>query len=255
MQTTFILKRLARLATIAIAAGLLGACAAADRLSNVGSAPRLSAIDNPTSMPGYRPVNMPMPTPEPPVFNANSLWRSGARTFFGDQRARRIGDILTVNVEVADSAIINNKTARSRKNGENMGAGALAGYEGVLVSKLLPNGANASGLIDVSSDANSEGSGSVNRKETIKTNVAAVITQILPNGNLVIEGRQEVRINFEVRELLVAGIVRPEDIAADNTVESSKIAEARIAYGGRGQISDVQQPRYGQQVLDIILPF
>lgn len=250
-----IFRALGRIAVLACGLAL-GACSSTvDRLNAVGQAPALSAIDNPTTIPGYRPVSMPMPAPEPPVYNANSLWRSGARAFFRDQRAARIGDILTVIVQVTDSAVINNKTSRTRDNKEQMGAAALAGFEGVLVDKVLPDGANASGLVDLNSEAGSEGEGTVNRREAIRTRVAAVVTQILPNGNLVIEGRQEVRINFEVRELVVAGIVRPEDINADNTIDSAKIAEARIAYGGRGQISDVQQPRYGQQILDIILPF
>jgi flagellar L-ring protein precursor FlgH len=110
-------------------------------------------------------------------------------------------------------------------------------------------------VISTESTASTEGKGSVNRKEDLRTNVAAVVTQVLPNGNLVIEGRQEIRVNYELRELVVGGIVRPEDIESDNTLESSKIAQARIAYGGRGQIMDVQQARYGQQVLDIILPW
>jgi flagellar L-ring protein precursor FlgH len=109
--------------------------------------------------------------------------------------------------------------------------------------------------VSTNSNTTTEGTGSIARKEELVTNVAGVVTQVLPNGNLVVEGKQEIRVNFEVRELIVAGIIRPEDIEADNTIESTKIAEARIAYGGRGQITDVQQPRYGQQVMDIILPF
>ena len=105
------------------------------------------------------------------------------------------------------------------------------------------------------SSSSSDGKGSVNRSEALVTNVAGVVTQVLPNGNLVVEGKQEVRVNYEIRELIVAGIVRPEDIQSDNTIDSTKIAEARIAYGGRGQITDVQQPRYGQQVMDVLLPF
>ncbi|MEO0635575.1 MAG: flagellar basal body L-ring protein FlgH [Pseudomonadota bacterium] len=229
------------------------ACGTGDRLKNVGKPPALSAIENPTTARNYRPVQMPMPEPRQEVFEDNSLWRTGSRSFFKDQRARRRGDILTILVSVTDSAQVENSTERKRTNSEDLGAtGALGGK---LIDVIGADAAQAGGLVDLNSANSSAGEGKINRRETLTTKIAAVVTQVLPNGNLVIEGRQEIRVNFEVREMIVAGIVRPEDIAADNTVESSKIAEARISYGGRGQITDVQQPRYGQQVLDVLLPF
>jgi len=237
--------------TLVISAGLLASgCSAFDRLRNVGEQPALAAIDNPTAQPGYRPVQMPMPAAQPATYNPNSLWRNGSRAFFKDQRAHQVGDILTVRVNVADRAAIANQTQRSRTNAENSGVSDFAGSQTMGFSAALPGR-----LLTADSNSSSDGKGSVNRQEALRTNVAGVVTQVLPNGNLVIEGKQEIRVNFEIRELIVAGIVRPEDIESDNTIDSTKIAEARIAYGGRGQITDVQQPRYGQQVLDILLPF
>lgn len=245
----------ASLLALIVAAGGLSACSSfMDRVTTVGSPPPLTAIQNPTTQPGYKPVRLPMPEPIAYVYQPNSLWRSGARAFFEDQRAARIGDILTVNVTIDDKAEVENATQRTRTSNENMGINQLAGF-GTELLKLLPNMPNLSDLIDADSTTNTTGSGEVDREEQIETNVAAVVTQVLPNGNMVIEGRQEIRVNFEVREIIVAGIVRPEDISADNTIDSQKIAEARISYGGRGQITDVQQPRYGQQFLDILLPF
>lgn len=235
----------------ALALSLTG-CGAADRLANVGQAPALSSIENPTAQPGYRPVQMPMPTVQPVSYAPASLWQSGSRTFFKDQRARNIGDILTVKVRITDKAAIANSTARSRSSSDALG---VEGAIGNVITDILPGGTQADALVANKGASNSNGAGSVNRTEDVATDVAAVITQVLPNGNLVIEGRQEVRVNFEVRELIVAGVVRPEDIGSDNTIESTKIAEARISYGGRGQITDVQQPRYGQQIADAILPF
>ena len=110
-------------------------------------------------------------------------------------------------------------------------------------------------ILTADSTSAADGKGTVNRSEALQTNVAAVVTQVLPNGNLVVEGKQEIRVNFEMRELIVAGIVRPEDIQSDNTIDSSKIAQARIAYGGRGQITDMQQDPYGQQLMQVLLPF
>ncbi|MCG8558381.1 MAG: flagellar basal body L-ring protein FlgH [Hyphomicrobiales bacterium] len=243
-----------RFLLIALAALAMSGCSAVDRLKSVGEAPKLTAIANPVTQPGYRPVSMPMPAPAPAVYNSNSLWRSGARAFFKDQRAAKVGDILTVIVEITDKAEIENETNRARDNEENAGLTSLSGLEKKL-EKILPEGVDFSKIVTLNSDAKSDGSGSIEREEEIATKIAAVVTQVLPNGNMVIEGRQEMRVNFEMRELIVAGVVRPEDITSDNTIPISKIAEARVSYGGKGQITDVQQPRYGQQVLDILLPF
>jgi flagellar L-ring protein precursor FlgH len=237
---------------LALVSGLLGGCSALDRLKNVGEQPTLSAIENPVAQPGYKPVQMPMPTPQPATYNPNSLWRSGSRAFFKDQRAMQVGDIMTVKVKFTDTAKIENGTARSRAAKEDSGITDFAGSKLLTgdAAKVLPGK-----LLTTDSTSSTDNKGSVNRNESLLTNVAAVVTQVLPNGNLVVEGKQEIRVNFEVRELIVAGIVRPEDIESDNTIDSSKIAQARIAYGGRGQITDVQQPRYGQQALDVLLPF
>ena len=245
------LSRICSLASVFALASLAGGCAAFERLRWTGEQPPLTAIENPTTQPGYKPVQMPMPTPQPATYNANSLWRNGSRAFFKDQRARQVGDILTIAVNFTDKAAIANDTARSRKNSEDSGVDNFFGKKTLpFVNSTLPTR-----LLTADSTASSEGKGSVTRQEALQTNVAAVVTQVLPNGNLVVEGKQEIRVNFEIRELVVAGIVRPEDIQSDNTIDSAKIAEARIAYGGRGQITDVQQPRYGQQVSDVILPF
>jgi flagellar L-ring protein FlgH len=233
---------------------LLSACGAVDRLANVGRAPALSAIEDPTAQPGYKPVRMPMPQPEYVAFAPNSLWRQGSRAFFKDQRARQIGDLVTVKVKVSDRAELQNQTSRSRRSADGVGVPEFFGLEGNALQRVLP-GADAGSLFKTDSNTSTQGQGSVRRSEQLTTNVATVVNQVLPNGNLVIEGKQEIRINFEVRELIVAGVVRPEDIESDNTIDSTKIAQARIAYGGRGQITDVQQPRYGQQVMDILLPF
>ncbi len=244
-------NRLAALALLGAVGVSSGGCSAIDRLSMIGEKPPLGAIENPTTKPGYKPVQMPMPTPQPASYNPNSLWRNGSRAFFKDQRAAQVGDILTVTVNITDKANIANETKRSRSNKEDSGVTNFFGKNNLPIT----NQAIPGRLLTADSTSSSDGKGSVNRQEALQTSVAAVVTQVLPNGNLVVEGKQEIRVNYEIRELIVAGIVRPEDIQSDNTIDSSKIAETRIAYGGRGQITDVQQPRYGQQVMDILLPF
>jgi flagellar L-ring protein precursor FlgH len=233
----------------------LGGCANMfERLGQIGEEPELSPIDNPVEQPSYQPVTLPMPAQEPEVYPANSLWRQGARSFFKDQRARTVGDVVTVQVTIADEASLSNETSRSRQNSDDLSASAFFGLESRLAD-VLPNAVDPSNLVDLNSALEHGGRGNTARNEEIKLNVAAVVTQVLPNGNLVIQGRQEVRVNFEVRELYVAGVARPVDITPDNQIRHDQIAELRVAYGGRGQITDVQQPRYGAQVLDIILPY
>ncbi len=245
---------LARCAPLLAATLALAACSAGERIANIGATPELSPIENPTAAPDYTPVRMPMPAPQVAEGHANSLWQPGARAFFRDQRAAEIGDILTVMIEIDDEASISNESERSRANSEDAGLGSFFGYEESL-SQVFPSAFDNDNLVGFDSTTSNVGSGSITRGERIELKIAAVVTQILPNGNLAIYGRQEVRVNFEVRDLEIAGVIRPEDITSINTIGYEKIAEARIAYGGRGQISDVQQPRYGQQLYDIIFPF
>src|SRR6202046_5302810 len=238
------------LLTIVSIAG--GGCSSLDPLSPIGEQPKLSSIDNPTTQPGYKPVQMPMPRPETVSYNPNSLWRNGSRSFFQDQRPHQMGDLLTVPVNTTDQANFANETQRSRTATEDSGITAFLGSSllGQKAASVLPGR-----FLTADSTSGTDGKGTITRQEPLQTNVAAIVTQVLPNGNLVVEGKQEIRVNYEKRELIVAGIVRPEDIQSDNTIDSSKIAQARIAYGGHGEISDIQQPRYGSQVMDVLLPF
>jgi len=245
-------RRIALTGTMLTVVSFAGGCSGIDRLSQIGEEPKLSAIENPTTQPGYKPVQMPMPKPEIVSYNPNSLWRNGSRSFFKDQRAHQIGDLLTVTVNITDQANFANETQRQRTATEDSGITAFLG------SALLGQNAQKAltgRILQADSNSQTDGKGSIVRQETLQTNVAAIVTQVLPNGNLVVEGKQEIRVNYEKRELIVAGIVRPEDIQSDNTIDSSKIAQARIAYGGHGEISDIQQPRYGSQVMDVLLPF
>ncbi len=243
-----------RLLAMAILAVAVSGCMLSKRLSQVGESPPLTQIQNPAAAPHYRPVSLPMPRGESMRHEPNSLWRAGARSFFKDQRAGQIGDILTVVIDIDDNAKLDNSSQRDRNADESLSLGGFFGYEANL-HRFLPNEVDNTNLIGIDGTTNSSGTGAIDRKEKIVLKVAAVVTQVLPNGNLVIRGRQEVRVNFEVRELTVAGIIRSEDITSSNTISYEKIAEARVSYGGRGQITDVQQPRYGYQVLDILSPF
>jgi flagellar L-ring protein precursor FlgH len=230
------------------------ATAGCERLSEVGRPPALAAMDSPTADPRWRQVSMPMPSPQEPPAGANSLWRPGSRTFLRDQRAAAPGDLVTVLVSIQDEAQLQNRTERERAGSDTLGLPRLFGLETSL-TRLLPNTIDPSRLVQTNGEQTTNGNGTIRRNETVTLRVAATVAQVLPNGNLVVAGRQQVRVNSELRDLTVSGIIRPQDIASDNTVRHDRLAEARIAYGGRGTISDVQQPRIGQQLLDIVLPF
>jgi flagellar L-ring protein precursor FlgH len=243
-----------RIAVLAMAAVTVSACNTLTKLSEVGEAPKTSRIQDPTKAQGYMPVSLPMPAPTAPQPGANSLWRPGARAFFKDQRANEIGDILTVTVNITESAKLQNQTQATTDSSEAAKPFSLFGTEQNL-HKFLPQAVDATKLFSFGSTSGMNGNGQIGRQEQVVVNLAAVITQKLPNGNLVISGRQELRVNNEMREVSVQGVIRPEDITSNNIITSDHIAEARITYGGRGTLSDIQQPRYGQQIFDIIAPF
>lgn len=235
---------------------ILAACSSTmNKLENVGQPPPLKHVDNPVEEANYKPVTWPLPENNAPRDNhAGSLWQQGSRHFFRDQRAARVGDIVRVNIAIKDKAELENESSRERSNTESLNAPALFGLESAVYG-AIPGNQDPSSLLSLQGSNNSSGTGTIEREETIETQIAAAVTQVLPNGNMVIKGSQEIRVNFEVREISVAGVIRPEDINADNTIESNQIAQARISYGGRGQITDVQQPRWGNQVIDILSPF
>ncbi len=242
--------------SILLVGSILSACTSTlDRLDAVGAPPKFADVANPNAAPNYQPLSWPMPEAQPaPKQYANSLWQPGARAFFRDQRAARVGDILRVNVKFEDKAELDNATDRSRTSKENLATPEIFGLQHKLVKKL-PGVAYPTDLIDLTGSATTNGTGSIKRKEKIETQIAATVTQVLPNGNLVVKGDQEMRVNFDLRRVSIEGVVRPQDINSDNTIESSKIAQARLEYGGRGQISDIQQPRWGSQVIEALSPF
>lgn len=228
--------------------------AACGRMEEVGRAPEFSALEG--SYQHHAMYSTPLPedvVPETPT-DASSLWTAGRSSLFGDRRAGRRGDILTVVIEIDDRAEISNSSGRSRNGAETMGMPSLFGIPQRLDAQL-PEGASMAEAVQTNGASSYKGTGNVSRNEKLTLRVAATVVEELANGVLRIEGQQEVRVNHELRELIISGYVRPIDISRQNEITYDKIAGARISYGGRGQITDVQQPRYGQQVADILLPF
>jgi len=245
------MNRSVRLAAPAIARLLLVGCGSLSRLSEVGRAPAMTPTADPTKDPTWRPVTMPMPAREPTPNEVNALWRSGSRAFFKDQRAAQVGDIVTILIAMNDAANMKNATTTARTSAET---GSLASFFG-MQTRLPPSVSDPSKILNVGSTNSNGGNGQIQRNEAVTIRLAGVVTQVLPNGNLVVSARQEFRVNHELRELQVTGVIRPQDIASNNTVLHDRMAEARIAYGGRGELTEVQHTRWGQQLMDILLPF
>ncbi len=243
---------------IALAAATLAGCN--NQLDHLGKPPSITAPGAAREViapiaPTRAAMTRPEPPPAPESYAAASTWRSGPSSLFGDRRARGTGDILTVVIKIDDEAELRNQTNRQRSGSDNVGVQALLGLPNIVEQVLLPADVSLDPAVQLSGQQTTAGQGSTRRSETVEMRVAATVTDVLPNGHLVIYGSQELRVNFELRDLQVAGIIRPEDISRRNEITYDKIADARVAYGGRGQITDLQQPRIGQQVIDVVMPF
>jgi flagellar L-ring protein precursor FlgH len=239
-------------ALVVLASPLLLGLGACSTVKEAVRGPELAPVGYPASLAPMDQRIMAQASYTPPT--ANSLWRTGARTFFNDQRAGKVGDILTVLINIDDSAKTTNATSSAHTSAVTAGIPHLLGLESSL-GKILPGGYDPANALSTNSKTTNDGSGAVNRAEKISLTVAAVVSAVLPNGNLVIQGTQEVRTNTELRQLTVAGIVRPEDISSTNTIQHTQIAEARINYGGRGDISRVQKTPAGQSLIERFSPF
>jgi flagellar L-ring protein precursor FlgH len=244
--------RRAALLSTALLLPCLAACAS---VHEAVDGPKMGPMSYPTALVGQtQPEFESAREPPPSPVTANSLWRTGARTFFNDQRAGRVGDIVTVIVTVNDSAKTQNTTNTNLTTNNAIGVPNFLGLESSL-GKILPGAFDPTKVLTTNTVAASAGTGGVNRAEQISVTMAAVVTQVLPNGNMVIQGTQEIKTNNDVRQLTVAGLIRPEDISSSNTILSSQIAEARINYGGRGDISAVQKTPVGTALVQRFWPF
>ena len=237
-------------ATLFALALALGAC-------GIGQPPGMTSIGQtedgaqPILTPERAAIAVPPPQAARFAYQQGSLWNTSKSGLLGDRRASTLGDILTIAIEIDEEAEMKNNTARNRSGSQSASVGAFFGIGNYVPSEidlLNPN-------LELESDSGFRGSGSTTRNEKLTLRVAATVVNVLPNGHLVIQGDQEVRVNFELRELQVTGIVRPEDISRHNEIEYDRIAGARISYGGRGQLSSAQQPRYGQQGIDTVMPY
>lgn len=215
--------------------------------------PQMSSIDQSIKPGEAATIATPMLIPTPPKPAPGSLWVPGNKQFFKDSRAHAVGDIVTVLVEETAEAKGEAKSEASRTHNNSSGVSVLPFISGQLTTRGIDLATN--GLMDTDSDRDFKGKGKNERKDKLTASIAAVVTQVLPNGLLVIQGQREVMVNYEKQVMKLSGIVRAEDITSTNTIESAKIAQARIAYVGDGVVDSAQSPQWGVTVLDKVLPF
>lgn len=231
----------------------ISACATHDDLHQPKSLPDNWHMDN-TYYDAPSELRGQLPTIKSSNAKATSLWSSSPKSLFGDRRASQTGDIITVVVEIDDEAEIKNSTSQSRNTDQNFGIGALFGLPEIL-NKKLPDGASLTPAVDITRASNINGDGNIKREEKLTLRLAARVVGVMPNGYLSLSGKQEIMVNNEARYLQVTGLIRTQDISRLNTITYDKIAEARIFYGGQGQITDAVKPRLGNKILGKVLPF
>jgi flagellar L-ring protein precursor FlgH len=238
-------------------------CNMVKKLSTIGEPPALTQIKNPKDLPGYEPVSMPMPSAQAVEQRTNSLWQTGSRAFFKDQRACKIGDVLTVEVKLDRKQSIQMSPDIEPQSSLNTTVGAVLGHHLPIqkrIAKALPGKEPSSptALTDwakTNSAPVHKATATYDVQDKMSFKMAAVVIELLPNGNMVVQGREEIRLVNEVREVEIKGIIRREDVSSNNTISSEKIANMRISYGGRGDLSDAQSAPWGQQYMQKILPF
>lgn len=241
-----------------VGACLLSGCVM-ERLADVGTGPKISQIQNPTMLEGYTPISMPMPTATSEERHVNSLWQTGSKAFFKDQRAVKIGDIVTVVVALKHKESTSFTPSIDKKSSMNSTVGNLLGLqhpiENLFPKKFKKDEEESKSWLQTSSNPKHSGSGKYDLEDKLDFSVAATVLQILPNGNMVVQGRTEIKLVNEVREIELKGIIRRSDIKSDNSIGHDKVAELRIVYGGRGDITDVGNRPWGTQILDEVMPF
>jgi flagellar L-ring protein FlgH len=230
--------------TVAVFAATLAGCSGDVR--EIGLEPALTPVGT-GLIPSVQPSASALFLPARATSQQSAIWDGRRANIFDDVRAVKIGDVITVQISIDDKATFGNATDRSLQSQVDTGFDFKLNWGGN-TSEFQPQ-------YNSQSTSTTQGQGTIDRSEKIQLAVAAVVTDVLPNGNLIISGSQEVRVNFELRLLNVAGIVRPQDISRENTIAYDKIAEARISYGGRGRIMEVQQPALLQQIYDRVKPF